>query len=282
MRNPSRRAFLTTALGLVAGSFMVLAPAACSNGEDTTTGKRLSVAIRVGSVERSVPFVNAKGWKVALSKAAVATGALYFYQGAPIFSSVQRRRAPRASHASLRDFVFGRGLAHAHPGHYVAGEARGQMTQNSSADLLAADTEYPSGEGISGVVRSATFSFSSPATGPVAADLASSVVVLEGTATKLDQTRIFRAEVSPADVLHDGQLIVEGCPFAEADMQSNGTISLKVSLKQWLDQVDFDDVPASKDGKPALVDPSSVAFNQLARGVKVGASYTFTFTPGPE
>lgn len=257
------------ALGIAA----TLAPLGCSDTPDATTGTRLALAIRVGTEEGTAAITNQKGWTIVLSKAHVATGAFYFFEGSPIFSWAP----PSVRGGGKVHQLFGDGIAHAHPGHYVAGEARGQMLAPTSIDLLKADTTYPNAEGTSGITRSATFSFSSPATGPFANDLGASVVVLEGTATKAGASRIFRAEVGTADVLHDGQLIVEGCPFEEANVQSNGTVFVKIRLSTWLGQVEFDEVKPSTDGKPVLLDPSSTAFNQLVRGVKVGAAYTFSY-----
>ena len=60
--------------------------------------------------------------------------------------------------------------AFAHPGHYVPGNAKGEMLTAYSADLLAGGM-LGTGDGVTGLVRSATFSYATPATGPAAAEL---------------------------------------------------------------------------------------------------------------
>lgn len=265
---------------LVGAAFVALAalgPGACSESSgDTTGGKRIALKTKVSAgPEATAPFANARGWTINLTKATLSTGAFYYYEGAPIFSrSEPPKMTPRRVFAGL----FGVRTAHAHPGHYVAGEARGQMTQSHSVDLRAGEGALPEGEGVTGVTRSATFSFSAPAVGPMAPELGAHVIVLEGTATKGAETRVFRAEIDPPDVLHDDQLIVEGCAFDEADIQADGTVTVNVKLPLWFDQVDFAELAPSPDGKPVLMEGATVARNQLVRGVKVGSAYAFSYS----
>ncbi len=228
-----RRAAISMSLAALTVAGLTFAPAACTESSGTTTGKRLTVALRVRAAEGGSPIVNKKGWTVTLTKAAISTGPFYLYEGAPIFSLAE---PPVSAPFRLRDFLPRSSVAHAHPGHYVAGEARGQMLTSNSVDLMTGEVDYPRIEAVSGITRSGTFSFASPATGPAAEELGNHVIVVEGTAAKATLARSFRAEINPADVLHDGQLIVEGCPFKEVDMQTNGTVTLSVSLGQWFEQ----------------------------------------------
>jgi hypothetical protein len=259
------------------GSAVVLASAAlvvgtgplgCSDdGGSGTTGRRVSLDVKIAASPESKQFTNAKGWSVTLTKAVVATGAFYFYDGETLFAG----NAPRGR--------SGWGLintALAHPGHYVPGNAKGEMLTPSSADLLAGGT-LGNGDGVTGLVRSATFSYGSPPAGPLASELGASLIVLEGTATKDAESRIFRAEID-AEELKDtkGFTQIEGCPFAATDMQSDGTVAITVKLPMWFDQVDFNDEPKSIDGKPVLL-PAGLARNQLVRGTKAGLAYTFAF-----
>ena len=252
------------ALGvLVAGT----GPIACSDEGSGTTGRRIALEVEIAASPGAKQFTNAKGWNVSLGKAVVSTGALYFYDGETLFAAAPKSRP--------RSFVA---VAFAHPGHYVPGNAMGEMLTPSSADLLTGGA-LGRGDGVTGAVRSATFAFSAPATGPMAADLGQSVIVLEGSATKGDDTRLFRAEIGP-DEMKDakGKLQIEGCPFAPADMQSDGVVTVTIDLPMWLDQVEFDEVPVSEDGKPVLLAPG-LAKNQLVRGAKGGLSYGFAFEP---
>lgn len=249
------------ALALVAG---------CSSKGDTTTGKRIALEVKIAAAPGSLqPFTNGLGWQVAVSKALVATGAIYVYDGATILSRAEPRRRPL-------DELLGIKSAFAHPGHYVPGNALGQMLTASSADLRAGDTGLGAGDGVTGVARSATFAFDAPAKGPFAGELGDRVAVLEGTATKGAETRVFRARVAKDEILDaKAQPAIEGCPFTEVTMSGDGVVTVAVRLTGWLDQVDFDAVPRSNDGAPVELD--GVARNGLVRGFKAGDAYRFTY-----
>lgn len=275
--NLSKR-FLVTASALATLAVAAVAPSACSStDEDGTSGKRIALTVKVtGSAEANAPFTNAQGWTITLSKALIATGALYYYDGATIFSmNAPPKRSPGRR---LWEAVVER-TAFAHPGHYVPGNARGEYLTPSSADLRA-ETVLGVGDGVSGIVRSATFSFGTPAAGPFAAELGAHVVVLEGTATKAAETRVFRAEIDAADV-HDtkNQPAVEGCPFAETDMQKDGVVTVTIKIAQWFDQVELDAVPKSEGGAPVAIPATAIGRNELVRGLKEGLGYSFAYAP---
>lgn len=265
---------LVTALTVGTLAFACTLPAACGLEGGGTSGKRVSLAARVVSDDARQGFTNAYGWRIDLDKALVATGALYYFDGATIFSSTEPLRAPRAPWP--RD-LLGIKVARAHPGHYVAGTARGQYLRASSVDLRAGAT-LGTGEGISGDVRSATFSFHSPASGPLSPELGAHVAVLEGRATKGAETRVFRAEIDAADVTSTkGVPAIEGCPFAETDVQADGVVTANVKLSLWLDQAEFDAVGASVDGKPVLLGADDAPRKALVRGMKAGLAYAFSY-----
>lgn len=230
----------------------------------TTTGKRISLGVRIAATPESREFTNAAGWRIKVDKAYVATGALYYFDGATIFAR------GREGWSLVRS-------AHAHPGHYVPGNAKGELLTASSADLLTG-ADLGSGDGVSGPARSATFAFEAPAKGPLAGELGDNVIVLEGIGTKGAETRRFRAEIK-ADDVNDASGIsrIEGCPFVEADMQSDGVVSIAVKMTLWFDQVELDAVPASTDGSPVLL-TDGLARNQLVRGVKAGVGYVFSYS----
>ena len=251
---------------LVAGS----APIGCSDEGSGTTGRRIALDVEIRSSSESKQFTNAKGWNVTITKAAVATGAFYFYDGETLFAGALPRG--RSLQGGFVKSAF------AHPGHYVPGNARGEMLAPSSADLLAGG-RLGSGDGVTGLVRSATFSFAAPAAGPLAAELGANVIVLEGSATKDAEVRTFRAEIAPSEVADTkGLPQVEGCPFANADMESNGTVTITVKLPMWFDQVEFEDVPKSDGAAPVLLG-DGLARNQLVRGTKAGLAYSFAYAP---
>jgi hypothetical protein len=252
-------------------------PSACSSEDGGTTGKRIALAVKVtGAAEATKPFTNAQGWNITLTKAVVSTGALYFYDGATIFSLNEPQ--PRSPGKLLRD-AFAVKTAFAHPGHYVPGNAKGELLAPSSADLRG-ETILGNGNGVSGITRSATFSFQSPAAGALAGELGSHVAVIEGTGTKGTETRVFRAEVDADDVYNtNGQPQIEGCPFAETDMQSDGTVTITVKVALWFDQVELDTAPPSPDGKPTTLVKDSIPMRGLTRGMKAGLGYSFAYAP---
>ncbi len=254
-------------------------PTACSSEDSgTTTGRRIKLDVKIAaSPDATQPFTNGLGWNITLTKAVVSTGALYFYDGATIFSWSTPRRN-KSPGEQVRD-IFGVKSAFAHPGHYVAGTAKGELLAPSSADLRGGSF-LGTGDGVSGITRSATFSFQSPAAGPLAAELGAHVAVVEGTASKGAETRVFRAEVDAADVVNTKNLPqIEGCPFTEVDMQTDGIVTITIKVSQWFDQVDFDTAPTSADGKPALQAKDSLSFRGLNRGMKAGLAYSFTYAP---
>ncbi len=256
---------ITAVVAFALGSLVVPAPIGCSSDEGTT-GKRVAFDFAVaGSPAAKSAFTNAQGWSVTLERAALSTGNMTFFDGATIFSQA----TPAWSFAGRAAF--------AHPGHYVAGEARGEVRASSSVDLRTGGV-VGRGGGVSGIVRSATFSFGVPPQGPLAGELAGSVAVLEGTARKGAETRLFRAAISAEDVKDTkGAPIIEGCPFVEADVQSDGRVSLTVKVETWFDEVDFAELAPSGDGKPVTLPPGSLARNTLVRGMKAGTAYVFTW-----
>lgn len=251
---------------MVAALFLVIGtgPSGCGGPASSTAGRRITLDVEIAASPESTQFTNARGWSIALTKAIVATGPVWLYEGEPLF-------AARSSWLVRTAF--------AHPGHYAPGAARGEMLTPWSVDLLAGGV-LGSGEGVTGLVRSATFGFASPPAGPFASELGANVVVLEGTASKDEEVRVFRAEIGPDDLADaKGAMHIEGCPFEPAEMQSDGTVTITVKLPLWFDHVAFDDVPSSADGAPVVLG-EGVARNQLVRGIKGALAYVLSYAPG--
>jgi hypothetical protein len=239
-------------LGLACLAFFLvsaLSVPACSGGT-STGGARVALALRVTS-DAGAPYTTAVGWNVTLSQARLSAGASYYFDGEPILS-----RRPL-----LEAFP----TAHAHPGHYVPGEALGQSTSSAALDLLAPETTLAAGEGVAGLYRSARFTF-----GPARFD--GRVVQLEGIATKGEARVAFRAEARATEV----SATVEGCPFTEAQVAGNGTVQLLVRTEVWLDQVDFGVLGG--DGATPVDFGTTVAANAFRRGLEKSSAYTFSFT----
>ena len=166
----ARRALLAAgaSLGLpLAGALIT----ACSDG--STTGKRVKLATKVALIDGGASFTSGLGWEVTLTQALLATGPFYYYRGEAVVSALLS--------------VFALRSAHAHPGHYDSGDALGQMLEAYSIDLLAGESTFPEGSGVTGLYRSAEFSFAAPATGPLAEELGDGVALVAGSASKAGQ-----------------------------------------------------------------------------------------------
>jgi hypothetical protein len=200
-------------------------------GTDATTGGRVSLKT-VAQVDPEIEstFTTAVGWKVRLDKAAVAVGSLYYFDGEPAF--VQLAPPPRKNLLQRFTGYFAEGVAHAHPGHYVAGNAVGQMLESGSVDLFDVPAPLGAGDGVTGPFRSARFTFAESPTGSASRELDGHVALAEGTAVKANDAEAepihFRIYADFADVAKSvthGE--VDGCAFApQADVEANGTITL--------------------------------------------------------
>ncbi|UQA54644.1 hypothetical protein [Polyangium aurulentum] len=259
--------FSFVGLSLAAGALL----GACG-AEDTTSSKRVALTTRIVADDGvEAPFTNAFGWSIQLDRASISIGPLYYFDGAPIFSSRLSPRAPRRD--ALAGF-FGIGVAFAHPGHYQPGNAMGQVLAPFSVDLAKGPADLPPGDGVAGVYRSGRFSFGDPAA------LDGFVVVVEGRATKDAMTRVFRAEAGVDDVLDAyGEPKLDGCVFdGEPDVQEDGTVTVHVKPSVWLDQVEFDAVPESVGEDPAPLPADGTAFRAFTRGLEKGSAVVFTYS----
>jgi hypothetical protein len=238
----------------------------------TTAQKRVVYETRIVADDAiEAPIVNAVGWSIKLTRAAISIGPLYYWNGSPSFVATNSRDLLR---------FLGVPSAHAHPGHYIPGDAMGQVLTPSSVDLALGEAMLPPGEGVSGIYRSARFTFADKPIGAAVDALAGHVVVLEGEGTKDTMVRIFRAELDLGDTLDAaGEPIVDGCAFPdEPDVQADGTVTIHVAFSVWLDQLKLDTVPESPDGSPVVLARDSAPFRALERGIKKAPALRFQYT----
>ena len=263
--------------------------AACSTSSEGsgTTGKTIQLrTVLVVAQDVTQPMTNALGWEVTLSKAYLSVGALYYFQGDPVISLRTRpRKSPLLQ--QLGDLL--EKPAYAHPGHYIPGEAMGEMTVSTTVDLLNRATSLASGTGVTGMTSSARFTWLAPPQGPFAQELDGHVVLVEGVAKKGDTTLPFLAKADQADVLDGNQLPeVDGCTFGippgidGIDMEGDGTVTLTVVPSVWFDQVDFSYVVSTDSGVTEAPSGSvdiggTVAFRGFVRGLKKGTAYLFSY-----
>ncbi len=270
----------TVALGLGAAASLVglglaVSLQACSSDSASTTGRRvvLHTRVEVSDVATS-RFSSAVGWSITLTKAAVSAGPFYYFDGTPPLVHQPRHDTWRYA---VR--VLGLGAAHAHPGHYRAGRAMGQMLESFSLDLLGGAAEYPDGDGVTGTYRSARFSFAA-ASGPAKQQVGRHVAVAEGVAEREGEpARYFRAVADLSAIENsaaDGH--IEGCEFAEAEVKGDGTVTVIVNPQVWFDLVDFTEADAASAGAPADLPAGSQPQMAFVLGVTQLSAYKFSFS----
>ncbi len=258
-----RSVALLCSLGFFVASPALLTLPGCSSESDATSGKRVALATQFRAVDVTSGFTTGAGYTVALTKALLATGPLYYFEGAPI-----EARGPAWSLVKS---------AFAHPGHYQPGDNNGEMLTEWSVDLLAGPADLPAGKGVTGLYRSGTFSFGQGGAGPVASALDGHVVLVEGSATALGQERPFVAFADVQDLIDaSGELVLEGCPFDEADVRSDGTVVITVNLPLWLDQVDFAAVTLDPSGT-AVLERGTSPHKAFLHGLRKAAAYRFSY-----
>jgi hypothetical protein len=255
-------------------SVLLIAALAALGCDEGTTGRPVLLHTRlVTDLPADHTVTTSLGWTVTLKKATVATGPLYYFDGEPAFT---RRTAGAKRFLAWLAPV---GTAHAHPGHYAAGRATGQVLAPHSADLLAGPTTLPDGNGITGLYRSATFSFAAPGAGPAAAQLAGHVAVTEGVASKDGKTVYFVLTADLADVARtakDGA--VAGCGFQPFDVAADGTVTVTVRPRVWFNLVDFSLLAPGTPEAPTVAAPGSVPHIAFALGLAQLSAYQFAYT----
>lgn len=272
----SRRMLRVAALSVVtsAGALgLALCLEAC--GADETSGQRIVLDTRVELVPGAQRFVTARGWSVELSRVLISTGPFYYFDGAPPI--VQRSPRREQGWPSL---ILGVREAFAHPGHYKAGDALGQMLRSWSVDLLAGAAELPAGEGVTGVYRSASFSFTAPPEGPMAGALEAHAAVVEGVAQREGVAPLpFVATADLPDIERsaaDG--FVDGCEFVELDITGSGRVTVQVTPKVWFDLVDFAELAPGAAAEPTEFPADSQPKLAFALGLAQLSAYEFSFS----
>jgi len=253
--------------------FVVCALSAC--GSDTTTGRPVMLRTEVAAdPEIRSAFLTATGWSVTLTKAQISLGALYYFDGEPAF--VMRDSRSLWQHLA---HALGPSIAYAHPGHYIAGMAMGQMTTPAFADLLAGVSALPEGNGISGSYRSARLVWGAPNAEPAITQLGGKVAVVEGSATKAEQTIYFKLSASFEDVARSVTMgHVDGCIFDEAEVDDDGSVRVTVKPHVWFDLVDFAGVAPGSAAAPTDIAATETQQIAFALGLVQLSAYRFSYT----
>lgn len=246
--------------------------AACGDDDDAsgsgTTGSRITLHTTASSPTARTQLTTSFGWNVELTKAAVAASGFYYFDGPPPTAFFQRK-------PSLRDRFQGLfiGTAHAHPGHYQAGNALGQaqFAAPTTLDLFASPVATLSdAAALTGTYRSARVILGTGADGHVA--------TVEGKAVKKDgsstQPIFFRLVADTADVAVSVQNgAVDGCVLDEAVVTAEGSVNIEVKPTVWLNLVDF-----SKIAPGTATAPTETKDAGFSQGVTQLSAYRFTYT----
>jgi len=273
-----RRRVVAASCGVLASALglgLALGLQACSSEGDATSGKRVVLHTRVQVDElATAKFTTALGWDITLTSAAVSAGPLYYFDGTPPL--VLGERHDTWQYAAR---VLGLGTAHAHPGHYQAGNAMGEMRESSSLDLLGGAVEFPDGEGITGTYRSARFTFSAPS-GPAQKQLGAHVAVAEGKAEKDGELpRHFRAFADLTTLEYSvAEGKIEGCELTQVEVEGDGTITVTVNPKIWFDFLDFTDTEAGSADAPVEFVEGSAPQIAFVLGITQLSAYKFSFS----
>ncbi len=277
------------------GILVALCAAGCSSSSSDssgTTGQIIALKTRTEvKDDLTQAKTNALGWSITISEAYLSVGPLYYFAGDPVLSQRHMDKSSlQYAWAMVSDWLVR--PAHAHPGHYIAGAAMGQMLTPTTLDLLGGSVNLADGDGVTGSTNSAKFTWQSPPQGDLAPALEGHVVLTKGVATKGATTIHFIAKADEPEV-HDGddKAEVAGCAFGTTagasgvNMDGNGTVTLTLSPSVWFDEVDFAYVaPGADAGAPTpdangVVDiAGTLAWEGFIRGVKKGTGYEFSYT----
>ena len=279
-RRPLRLAVsaaLGAALPLVAPGFGALLAGCGAEGEATTSGRRVELETRLELGPEGASFTTPLDWSVTLTRAYLSIGVLRYFDGVP---PIARLDATGASDSAGARF-FGLHVAHAHPGHYQAGNVLGEMLVPSSVDLLSGTTVLEAGAGVSGWYRSGRFTLNTPPVGPFAEELEGRVAVVEGFAEKAAESRRWFRAVADASEVADsapnGE--VDGCVFEAVDVETDGTVTLRVSPSEWFTLVDFSELEPGSADEPSEFPAGSQPRIAFAQGVAELSAYRFSFQP---
>ncbi len=202
-----------------------------------TGATRVTFPVDVARAEEAL--VTNSGWTVTLTSARAHLEGVRFFSG----EALQVRR-PRWL-AALAP------IAWAHPGHYVEGEARGELLTPLEVDLLAeAPTPWGEAEGLTGHVGSQQLTYGARG------------LEVAGVAEKDGATVAFSAHFTP-------EKPIAGSAFTHELTTAPGTAQLRVRFSRVFARVDFALVGSGAEP----LDESSPAFNGYVRGVDDSGAY---------
>ncbi|MBJ6764896.1 hypothetical protein JGU66_29380 [Myxococcaceae bacterium JPH2] len=231
----------------------------CGSAEE-----RLTFPVEVMAVPMTGP--NEKGWSVTPESLFVSMGPVRFFEGRVLIS----RRAPRFDWYSLIG-----GTANAHPGHYIAGDALGEVLTTHTVDLLSGPVVLGDANAVTGDYGSLELTLTPPtASTDATGALTGHAVHVRGTARNADGGSVrFDATV-------DLPKAIEGIRFERTMKKESGRVRIAVDLKTWLGRIDFATVAAAGPDGLSHFPAESQAQNALTRGVEDTSAYVVTWVEG--
>lgn len=209
--------------------------------------------------ETLTPFESAQGYEITLDAVELGIDHLYFVTGDPVGGSVSR-----LSWVSV---------AHAHPGHYAAGDTLGEMDEPKSLDLLGESRRLTRRPGVTGDAHSCVLRFGQ-------LDAHDAAVYVSGRAAKDDQVIRFEAMAALDELLNSASDLPEvpGVPLDDGFIDSDGRMTFSASPSVWLDQVDFSQLtPTDDDDEPLHFEADTQPQNSFVRGVLKAVAYHVTY-----
>jgi len=210
---------------------------------------------------------NERGWRVALDSAHVSVGPVRFFEGRVLLSS-------RATPRFFDWYSLIGGTAHAHPGHYVPGDALGELLETHTVDLLGGVSVLGTASAVTGEYGSLELTLATP--GDAQGALQGHAVRVVGTATNPDGGQV------RFDVNADLPKPVAGVRFEKSLGTEAGRVRITVDLRKWLERIDFA-TATDPDADGVYTFPAdSQARNALLRGVEDTTAYVVTWEEGAE
>ncbi len=253
----SRRLLLSGcgALGLQAAQWGAMAALSGCAG-DPGTGRRVMLETWLDVADETT-FENALGFEVTLSKAELGVEHLYFVTGDSVGGTLSQALFIRE--------------AHAHPGHYSAGDTLGEMNEPSVLDLLGDPRLLSTTEGITGEARSCVIRFGHLADAELA-------VRVEGEAVRDEQRVRFVATARLDELLNSASDLPEvpGVVVNGGHITTDGRLLFSALPSVWLAQVDFEQLSVEQRAAAEFI-PNSQPRNAFVRGVLKAVGYIATF-----
>ncbi|MGE6763810.1 hypothetical protein ACQKGO_37720 [Corallococcus interemptor] len=227
---------------------------------DKTEAERRTFAVTMTATAPTAP--NEYGWTVTPEAARLSVGSVRFFEGRVLLS----RRFDWYS-------LIG-GTANAHPGHYVPGDALGEVLTPQTVDLLAGGN-LGEANAVTGSYGSLELTLVTPTAATDAQNLLGGHHAhVRGTATHTSGATV------RFDAVVDLPKAIEGVRFERDLQQEAGHVRIAVDLGTWMDRIDFATASLPDAAGVSTFPAGSQAQNGLVRGVEDTSAYVVTWVEG--